>query len=119
HAEKPPAGPTPLHAPMAPLSPAEIQARQGRGGGGADRKTDYNISQRSDFDKALPNPYAVNQVWYTMPAGRFLGGASAIDIDKDGTSIWVVERCGSANSCEGSHVDPVLHFSADGKLLAA
>jgi DNA-binding beta-propeller fold protein YncE len=118
HADGVPEHPMPLHAPMPPLTDAEITARQGRGGGGRGAKPDYNISKRTDFDKALPNPYAMNQTWYTMPEGRFLGGTSGIDMDRDGTSVWIAERCGTPNSCEGSHVDPVIHFSADGKILA-
>jgi len=116
HAGGVPSGPMPLHAPMAPLTPDEISKRQGRGGGGGGR-ADYNTSVRTDFDKALPNPYVVNQVWYTMPQGRFIGGASGIQVDNDGESIWVAERCGGAANCENSHVDPVIHFSADGKIL--
>ena len=112
-AAKPPGGPTPLHAPMAPLTADEIKARQGRGG---NQKVDLNLSRRSDADKSLPNPYVVNQTWYDMPAGRFLGGASAIDMDKDGVSVWIVERCGTANACEGSHVDPIVKFGPDGKI---
>ncbi len=118
HADGVPEHPTPLHAAMPPLSDAEIAARRGRGGGGGGaRTTDYNISKRSAFDKALPNPYVVDMTWYTMPPGRFLGGASGIDIDRDGHSVWVAERCGTANDCEGSHVDPIIHFGADGKII--
>ena len=91
----------------------------GRGGGGAAAPADYNISVRSDADKALLNRYALNQAWYTMPAGRFLGSSSAIDIDKDGRSVWVAERCGGQDLCAGSHVDPVIKFSPEGKVLTA
>lgn len=91
-------------------------APAGRGGRG-DQQADYNVSRRTDADKALVNPYALNQSWYTMPKGRFLGSASAIDIDKDGTSVWIAERCGGQDLCAGSHVDPVMKFSADGKVL--
>src|SRR5216110_35071 len=68
-----------------------------RGGGGRVRgngNTDYNLSLRSDADKALPNPYARNETWFKMPPGRKLGSSSAVDIDKDGKSVWVMERCG-------------------------
>src|SRR5580693_5362462 len=58
--DKVPSGPTPLHAPMPALTPEEVLKRQGRGGGGGGGGSDYNTSRRSDFDKALPNPYAVN-----------------------------------------------------------
>jgi sugar lactone lactonase YvrE len=80
---------------------------------------DYNISKRSAADKALPNPYLANQAWYTMPQGRFLGGASGIDMDRDGKSIWVFERCGGRDMCLDSHIDPIMHISPEGKVLAA
>src|SRR6185295_2803021 len=50
--------------------------------------------------------------------GRAWGSTSAVDIDKDGTSIWVAERC-SANSCLNSNLDPILKFDANGKLLTS
>ena len=95
------------------------QPAQPGGGRGGGAPADYNKSLRSDADKALLNPYALNQAWYTMPKGRFLGSSSAIDIDKDGRSVWVAERCGGQDLCAGSHVDPVIKFSADGKVLTA
>jgi sugar lactone lactonase YvrE len=59
-----------------------------------------------------------------MPAGRTWGSTSAVDIDQDGTSIWVAERCG-ANTCwdrvknEASPLDIVLKFDASGRLLSS
>jgi sugar lactone lactonase YvrE len=64
-----------------------------------------------------PNPYQTVEGWAKMPAGRTWGSTSAVDIDKDGTSIWVAERCGT-NSCVGSPLDPVLKFDANGNLVA-
>lgn len=64
-----------------------------------------------------PNPYETINDYFKLPAGRTWGSTSAVDIDKDGKSIWVGERCG-ANSCANSpDVDPMLHFDASGKLL--
>ena len=54
-----------------------------------------------------PNPYRTVEGWAKMPAGRVWGSNSAVAIDKDGSSIWVAERCG-ANDCVGSQLDPVL-----------
>ena len=116
---KTPSAPLPPPPDMPPLSPAEISARQARGNDRAQAAPDWTTSRRSDFDKALPNPYAINQTWYTMPKGRFLGGISGIMVDNDGKSIWIAERCGGRNNCIGSHVDPVMKFSADGKVLIA
>ena len=49
----------------------------------------------------LPNPYRTVEGWAKLPEGRPWGSTSAVDIGKDGTSIWVAERCG-VNSCAGS-----------------
>jgi sugar lactone lactonase YvrE len=51
-----------------------------------------------------PNPYRTVTGWAKLPEGRHWGSTSAVDIDRDGKSIWVGERCG-ANSC----VDPETH----------
>lgn len=64
----------------------------------------------------LPNPYRTVSDWARMPAGRNWGSLSAVDIDRDGRSVWVAERCG-ANSCAGSALDPVLKFDAQGNLV--
>jgi DNA-binding beta-propeller fold protein YncE len=67
-----------------------------------------------------PNPYETVEGYFKMPEGRKWGSTSAVDIDRDGKSIWVAERCG-ANNCwvEGkmSPLDPVLKFDASGKLV--
>jgi sugar lactone lactonase YvrE len=65
---------------------------------------------------SLPNPYRTIEGWAKMPAGRTWGSSSAVDIDKDGRSIWVAERCG-ANSCAGSGLDPILKFDSVGTLV--
>src|SRR5439155_1353917 len=64
----------------------------------------------------LPNPYRTVEGWAKMPEGRAWGSTSAVEVDKDGVSIWVAERCG-ANSCAGSNLDPVLKFDANGNLV--
>jgi streptogramin lyase len=64
----------------------------------------------------LPNPYQAIEGWARMPEGRTWGSTSAVDIDTDGESIWVGERCGS-NTCAGSNLDPILKFDARGKLV--
>ncbi len=66
----------------------------------------------------LPNSYQRVGNWAKMPAGRFWGAAAGVDIDPDGKSVWVAERCGQ-NSCAGSNLDPILKFDASGKLVKA
>ena len=65
---------------------------------------------------AQPNPYRTIEGWAKMPEGRKWGATSAVDIDKDGTSIWVGERCG-ANTCLNSDLPVVLKFDANGNLV--
>ena len=66
----------------------------------------------------LPNAYQRVGNWAKMPAGRFWGAAAGVDIDPDGKSVWVAERC-AQNSCAGSNLDPILKFDASGKLVKA
>jgi sugar lactone lactonase YvrE len=69
-----------------------------------------------------PNPYQTIENQFKLPEGRTWGSTSAVEIDKDGRSIWVAERCG-VNSCADavtgkmSPLDPVLKFDASGKLV--
>ncbi len=63
-----------------------------------------------------PNPYQTIEGWAKLPEGRAWGSTSAVEIDKDGTSIWVAERCGQ-NNCVGSNLDPILKFDANGNLV--
>jgi sugar lactone lactonase YvrE len=68
-----------------------------------------------------PNPYQSIEGHFKLPEGRTWGSTSAVEIDKDGRSIWVAERCG-ANSCldrttgQMSMLPPMLKFDAAGKL---
>ena len=66
---------------------------------------------------SAPNPYQTIEGWAKMPEGRTWGSTSAVEIDRDGKSIWVAERCGT-NACLGSPLDPVLKFDAQGNLVA-
>ena len=63
-----------------------------------------------------PNPYTTINDHFKLPEGRAWGSTSAVDIDPDGVSIWVGERCG-ANSCAESNLDPILKFDKDGNLV--
>ena len=78
---------------------------------------------------SAPNPYQTIEGWAKMPQGREWGSTSAVEIDKDGKSIWVAERCGKGadgtalNRClnratgEWSPLDSVMKFDETGKLV--
>ncbi len=69
-----------------------------------------------------PNNYTTIKDYFKLPEGRTWGSTSAVDIDKDGKSIWVAERCGQ-NSCldratgKMSDLPTVLKFDSTGKLV--
>jgi sugar lactone lactonase YvrE len=71
-----------------------------------------------------PNPYRTMKDYFKLPAGRTWGSTSAVEIDRDGKSIWVGERCG-VNVCfdqqtqKMSDLPTVLKFDASGKLVAS
>jgi sugar lactone lactonase YvrE len=64
----------------------------------------------------LPNPYHTVENWAQL--GRAWGSTSAVDIDRDGRSVWVAERCG-ANSCAGSNLPAVFKFDPGGALVSS
>src|ERR1700737_2906273 len=69
-----------------------------------------------------PNPFTTVKDYFKLPEGRTWGSTSAVDIDKDGKSIWVAERCG-ANVCldratgKMSDAPSVLKFDSNSKLV--
>src|SRR5262245_52167152 len=69
-----------------------------------------------------PNPYQSVENYFKLPEGRTWGSTSAVEIDKDGKSIWIAERCGQ-NSCldrasgQMSSLPTVLKFDPTGKLV--
>jgi sugar lactone lactonase YvrE len=69
-----------------------------------------------------PNPYKVVADHFKLPEGRTMGSTGSIDIDRDGRSVWVFERCGGsgqAQACASSNLAPVLKFDASGKLVTS
>jgi sugar lactone lactonase YvrE len=75
----------------------------------------YGQSNMSPTNDA-PNPYRTIEGWAKLPDGRAWGSTSAVEVDADGASIWVAERCG-ANSCAGSNLPSILKFDRTGKLV--
>src|SRR5262249_10071151 len=69
-----------------------------------------------------PGPGGTHPEYFKMPAGRKWGSTAGVDIDRDGKTVWILDRCG-ANSCydaaagKMSDLDPILHFDENGKLI--
>jgi len=75
-------------------------------------------AQDANGVNAAPNPYHAIDNWAQLPPGRVWGQAIGLDIDRDGKSVWVFDRCG-AKSCTGSAAAPIQKFDASGKLLTS
>src|SRR5438105_13918413 len=65
---------------------------------------DRSYSQ-ADNPNGAPNPYRLEENWAQLPAGRKMGSAIGVEVDKDGKSVWVFDRCGS-NTCANSPLNP-------------
>jgi streptogramin lyase len=63
----------------------------------------------------LPNPYSAKRVM-PLPDGRSWGSTAGVDAAKGRSDVWAIDRCGS-NGCVGSHLDPLMHYDASGKLI--
>ena len=63
-----------------------------------------------------PNPYRVVRDWGKLP-DRPWGGSNGVAIDRDGKSVWAVDRCspGTNPGCLGSKANPVHKFDESGK----
>jgi DNA-binding beta-propeller fold protein YncE len=75
--------------------------------------------QEGPDPNALPNPYRMEEGWAKLPEGRKWGAAIGVDIDRDGKSVWVFDRCATADDCSGSSLAPIQKFDTSGRLLAS
>jgi sugar lactone lactonase YvrE len=78
---------------------------------------DRTYSQANDPNGA-PNPYKMEENWAQLPAGRKMGSAIGVEVDKDGKSVWVFDRCGG-NTCANSPLNPIQKFDPTGKLVTS
>lgn len=66
------------------------------------------------------NPYRVIRDWAQLNLeGRPWGGSNGVAIDRDGRSVWAVDRCspGTTPGCLGSKANPVHHFDESGREI--
>ena len=78
-----------------------------------------SVSQvQADDPNSAPNPYHVVEHWAKLPEGRTWGQAIGVDIDRDGTSLWVYDRCGG-KTCVGSSIAPIQKFDASGRQVVS
>src|ERR1700753_1359011 len=78
----------------------------------------FGAAKAQDVNAAPNNLYRVVDNWAQLPPGRAWGMAIGIDIDRDGKSGWVFDRCG-AKTCTGTPLAPIQKFDASGKLVTS
>ena len=91
------------------LAAAVVQAQQRGGTPVTDKVPPVNSGA---------NPYRVIRDWAQFGAeSRPWGGSNGVAIDRDGKSVWAVDRCspGTTPGCLGSKANPVHLFDETGK----
>ncbi len=82
--------------------------------GGSDART----QSRPERANTLANPYRRIDNPLALPEGRPAGWILGIDIDRNGSDVWVLDTCGGeVQACVTSKADPVLKFDASGKFV--
>ena len=51
---------------------------------------------------SAPQSYRLDDGWAKLPPGRKWGAAVGVDIDRDGETVWVFDRCATADDCSAS-----------------
>jgi DNA-binding beta-propeller fold protein YncE len=73
---------------------------------------------QADDPNSAPDPYHIVNNWAKLPEGRRWGMAIGVAVDRDGTSVWVFDRCGG-KTCAGSNIAPIQKFDATGRLVVS
>jgi sugar lactone lactonase YvrE len=92
---------------------AALHAQQRGGTPQTDRVTPVNSGA---------NPYRVIRDWAQLTvSNRPWGGSNGVAIDRDGKTVWAVDRCsaGTTPGCTGSQVHPVHHFDESGREITS
>jgi sugar lactone lactonase YvrE len=67
---------------------------------------------------SAPNTYRPDDGWAKQPIGRGFGSTIGLNVDRDGKSMWIYDRCGG-NTCEDSRIAPLTKYDASGRVVAA
>jgi sugar lactone lactonase YvrE len=75
------------------------------------------FAQNAPDPNGAPQTYREDPGWAKLTGGRKWGAVSAVDIDRDGKSVWIFDRCETADDCSASNLDPIQKFDASGKMV--
>jgi len=74
------------------------------------------FTQADNNSNTAPNPYRLDEGWAKQPAGRGHGSTIGLNVDRDGKSMWIFDRCGG-QTCEGSNIAPLTKYDANGNIV--
>ena len=74
------------------------------------------FSQANPDPNSAPNTYRLQDGWAKQPAGRGNGSTIGLNVDRDGKSMWIFDRCGG-NTCEGSNIAPLTKYDENGNVV--
>jgi DNA-binding beta-propeller fold protein YncE len=86
---------------------------------GAAVQQQRSVAKGGPDPNSAPNPYVMEEDWAQLADGRVWGAAVGVDIDRDGTSVWVFDRCATATDCSESSLAPIQKFDATGRLVTS
>jgi sugar lactone lactonase YvrE len=75
-------------------------------------------AQTNPDPNSAPNPYRLDEGWAKQPMGRGFGSTIGLNVDRDGKSMWIYDRCGG-DSCERSKIAPLNKYDAAGHVVAS
>jgi streptogramin lyase len=75
-------------------------------------------AQTNPDANSAPNPYKLDEGWAKQPMGRGHGSTIGLNVDRDGKSMWIYDRCGGDN-CERSKIAPLNKYDAAGNVVAS
>src|SRR5215475_12408302 len=84
---------------------------------GAIAMIDSGVQAQNADPNSAPQTYREDPGWAKLTNGRKWGAVSAVDIDRDGKSVWIFDRCETADDCSKSKLDPVMKFDSTGKMV--
>jgi sugar lactone lactonase YvrE len=78
------------------------------------------LANAQDVD-SLANQFSVVENWAKLPTERAWGQVIGVEIDPDGKSVWVLDRCGPKGCMDpiGATINPIQKFDRDGKLVTS
>jgi DNA-binding beta-propeller fold protein YncE len=78
----------------------------------------FDFCMATEHRNSAHNPYRLVENWAQLHEPRSWGQVIGVEIDSDGKSVWVLDRCGGG-MCNNSNLAPIQKFDASGNLVSS